>query len=357
MYPVRIAYLSFLAFTMGVCAIAPGQPQTSVWKQSPEVQPAVIRGAEPQGVPAERPAISDQDFHSGLVPQWIWGADNNRNYVLRTTFEAGSVVAAHLRASCDNSGTVYINGKRAASGSEWQEPMSADVADLMINGTNVIEAEVANAGGVAAFVLKLTWKDAEGQLHSVGTDDSWQAAEKRGTESAVKASVRGRLGDGPWGNVLDAAPSATRVPPGTFETLPGFRVEKLFTVPKDELGSWVCITTDQRGRLLVSDQGDKGICRITPPRISGLPVAQASSRRPVQASSQNATTDGNSVAEIDECIVERLDFRDAMFSLPLLTGCCGLLIRCIFRSMEVPEAGCTGLVIWTEMIGSTNACG
>lgn len=53
----------------------------------------------------------------------------------------------------------------------------------------------------------------------------------------------------------------------------GFPVEKLFTVPKEKLGSWVCITFDPKGRLLASDQGDKGICRITPPAIgSKVPV-------------------------------------------------------------------------------------
>src|SRR5688500_17847641 len=49
-----------------------------------------------------------------------------------------------------------------------------------------------------------------------------------------------------------------------FQVLPGFQVEKLFTVPKEELGSWVAIAFDQKGRLLASDQGNQGLCRITP---------------------------------------------------------------------------------------------
>lgn len=52
-----------------------------------------------------------------------------------------------------------------------------------------------------------------------------------------------------------------------FTVLPGFQVEHLFTVPKDELGSWVCITFDNKGRLIVSDQGNQGLCRVTPPPI------------------------------------------------------------------------------------------
>ena len=57
--------------------------------------------------------------------------------------------------------------------------------------------------------------------------------------------------------------------PGEFKVLPGFRVERLFTVPKEELGSWVAIAFDDKGRLIVSDQGDKGLCRITPPAVGG----------------------------------------------------------------------------------------
>src|SRR5262249_44836619 len=57
------------------------------------------------------------------------------------------------------------------------------------------------------------------------------------------------------------------VPANTFQVLPGFRVERLFTVPKEKLGSWVCLTFDDKGRLLASDQDKKGICRITPPPL------------------------------------------------------------------------------------------
>jgi putative heme-binding domain-containing protein len=38
-------------------------------------------------------------------------------------------------------------------------------------------------------------------------------------------------------------------------------------VPKELLGSWVNIATDNKGRLIVSDQGGMGLCRVTPPKI------------------------------------------------------------------------------------------
>lgn len=67
--------------------------------------------------------------------------------------------------------------------------------------------------------------------------------------------------------------------------LPGFQVERLYTVPKGKQGSWVCLTHDGKGRLLACDQGNTGLYRITPPRIGssdetkveklGLPISGA----------------------------------------------------------------------------------
>ncbi|MCC7085305.1 MAG: heme-binding protein, partial [Pirellulales bacterium] len=46
----------------------------------------------------------------------------------------------------------------------------------------------------------------------------------------------------------------------------GFRAELLYSVPKEEEGSWVNICHDPRGRLIVSDQYG-GLYRVTPPEL------------------------------------------------------------------------------------------
>src|SRR3712207_2036241 len=51
----------------------------------------------------------------------------------------------------------------------------------------------------------------------------------------------------------DAAPAAE----GRLRVCRGFRVERLYPVPSDEQGSWVNLTPDHRGRLIVSDQFGK----------------------------------------------------------------------------------------------------
>ena len=82
----------------------------------------------------------------------------------------------------------------------------------------------------------------------------------------------------PLDGVADAATAGE--PP--FHVPPGFVVERLFTVPKDDLGSWVCLTADAKGRLIASDQGDKGLVRITPAPIDGSGVTKVE-RIPVAA--------------------------------------------------------------------------
>ena len=72
-----------------------------------------------------------------------------------------------------------------------------------------------------------------------------------------------------WEQPAERMPALTEANPEGFSVRPGFQVERLFVVPKDELGSWVCITTDPKGRLIASDQGDKGLVRITPAPLDG----------------------------------------------------------------------------------------
>ncbi len=54
--------------------------------------------------------------------------------------------------------------------------------------------------------------------------------------------------------------------PEGFRIADGFRVERLYSVPRDEQGSWVSLAVDPRGRLITSDQYGP-LYRVTPPPI------------------------------------------------------------------------------------------
>ena len=63
------------------------------------------------------------------------------------------------------------------------------------------------------------------------------------------------------------AEKAAETPRDAFHLLPGFQVERLFTVPKEEFGSWASMTIDPKGRVIAAAEGKQGLFRITPPAI------------------------------------------------------------------------------------------
>ena len=67
-----------------------------------------------------------------------------------------------------------------------------------------------------------------------------------------------------------AAPSlaAQATPVQQLKVAKDFRVELLYTVPKEDQGSWVNMCVDPKGRLIVSDQYG-GLYRVTPPALGG----------------------------------------------------------------------------------------
>ncbi len=58
--------------------------------------------------------------------------------------------------------------------------------------------------------------------------------------------------------------------PDTMKVMKDFKVELLYSVPKDEQGSWVSMCVDPKGRLIVSDQYGS-LYRITPAGIGNKP--------------------------------------------------------------------------------------
>ena len=266
---MRRSFVQFLAATTvvvgGQIGIANAAETTDGkhFTQAPEIAPAagqVVPPAKPEPAAAAKNVMNE-----GPAPAWIWGANQNKNYFVRKTF-TGTAPTARLRATCDNSMTLFVNGKKVGAGDRWETPVEVDVKQHLTTGENVIEAEIRNEGGIAGFVAKLALIGADGKVQYVVTDDSWRVAEARDAKETVAAKVTAKLDGHPGGKpFLGQVDDAT--PRDQFNLLPGFQVERLFTVPKEELGSWVNITTDPKGRLIVSDQGNLGLCRITPPAL------------------------------------------------------------------------------------------
>jgi putative heme-binding domain-containing protein len=249
--------------TLAACGVLTGtllaQNNPGRYTQARELAPAVTADSVGQ---ATAPAIGDK-LAKGPQPQWVWGPDPNGSYTLsrKFTYQPGDQVL--LKATCDNVMTLKVNGRQVAQSSEWQSPVEKDLTRLLQPGENELTADVENQGGIAGFIAKLAIERGSGETEYLISQPDWTAVDRR-TGRSVALRGLGGLGVGPWNNVFENSAGDSDVPGDTFVVLPGFQVEKLFTVPKEELGSWVCITTDPRGRIIASDQGDKGLCRITP---------------------------------------------------------------------------------------------
>lgn len=235
--------------------------EKEVYTQTPEV----LTSSGTKDVPTAATAKTKRgnDFSGGPNPFWIWGASNNSKYVLTKAFDFNGG-KGKVKFSCDNIVKMKINGQDIGKSSEWQTPVEVDVSKVLKAGTNTLEAFVENEGGAAGFVFKMVLTSSDGKVSYVVSDDSWKAVESGKSDKMVAAKKVAKLGDNPWGNVLSGE-GVSSAPSSSFNLLPGFQVERLFTVPKDKLGSWVCLTVDPKGRIIASDQGDKGLYRITVP--------------------------------------------------------------------------------------------
>ena len=250
----RICCLALLfAVVGGRCTLPAAEPQ--IYTQSVE---RVLSSGVPEAPPESVDATPEPT--GGPLPSWIWGADFQKVYYVKKTF-AGPVKKAVLQLSCDNEFAAQVNGQKVAAGTEWAQASKVDITQQIIDGENLLLIEINNEGSVGGFVARLTLTRPDGSIERIVSDESWLLAETRDAAEWAKPQIVARLGDAPWGDVF----AAGAVSNSQFNTLPGFQVERLFTVPKDELGSWVCITFDHKGRMIASDQGDKGLCRITLP--------------------------------------------------------------------------------------------
>ncbi len=203
-------------------------------------------------------------------PHWIWhdnhGAPIRTNEVryFRKTFEAkGRLTKAMLSAAADDEATVYVNGKEVARPKDFNKPVYEDVTSQVKPGRNVIAVRGHNIGSdIAGVLLMLELKTGRQRGEFVISDETWLGSDKeeKGWRESdfddskwSKAKSKGKLGDQPWGDVLKV-PVATSSE--SLTVLPGFKAELIRSSEMGE-GSWICMTVDQKGRLIISPQDDK----------------------------------------------------------------------------------------------------
>jgi len=268
----KTVIIGLLLFTLPMMSSA---QDTGVSQQTPVVAESVVRGDDGKVVISVPEKQSPEiDMKAGPKPQWIWRAKdsfNNDQIVVTKTIDSNSVNAS-LSASCDNSMVLSINGKKVLTDESWESASHLSIQKYLNPGANKFRFECNNEGSVAGLVVKIGFKDKQGKVSYIVSDASWSVAKKDKPDQITAAVELGELGRAPWGNVLSGNAGSSvglqsAVPNGVFQLPAGFQVEELYTVPKGEQGSWVSIAFDDKGRLIASDQGGKGLYRITVPKI------------------------------------------------------------------------------------------
>jgi putative heme-binding domain-containing protein len=216
------------------------------------------------------------------APLWIWGSapakDKDRISFRKTFTLPAKINHAELSYTCDNGATANINGKALPKNRDWMQATTfKKLLPLLKEGENTITVDATNEGGTAGFILKIKLMDEKGTMHEVVTDRSWESS-VTGSNQWSPAREVGKYGAGPWGAALDKrrpgdTGATTVLDPKEIVCLPGFKVEHLYTVPKDDQGSWVAITVDNKGRLITGDQYGS-LYRITPPAIGSTEKAK-----------------------------------------------------------------------------------
>jgi putative heme-binding domain-containing protein len=258
-----------------------GKPKPAAKKSgkatSPKRLPKKDQAAQATPAPASSPASES--------PSWIWikaPQDKVRYFRKEFTGLTPRVGSARLYITADNGFEVFVNGKSALKGDNWERSYFADILKHLKPGKNTIAVKVDNSGSVGALISHLILDSDKSKVH-VATDATWKVSDKPapnwnqpGFDDSkwAHAEVVQPLGGQPWARAINKTslyeavvlrePVAT--PPNAIKVPKDFKVELLYTVPTETQGSWVSMTIDNKARFIVSDQYG-GLFRVTVPPV------------------------------------------------------------------------------------------
>jgi putative heme-binding domain-containing protein len=218
----------------------------------------------------------------GQTPQWIWSSPNNKStqeevrYFRKTFTVRQGLLQAILTATGDDRAEFFINGKRVASVKEWKSPAYKDVNKEIVVGENVIAGRCVNEESYAGLIARLDMTPTSGSkgasragsIQTVVSDSTWLWFDREvpnwnrvGFDAdAWKPAVNiAKLGDEPWGQVF-ATREATSAE--SIRVEPGFTVQLLHSATATE-GSWISMTIDDKGRLIISPQDHGPLLRMS----------------------------------------------------------------------------------------------
>ena len=223
------------------------------------------------------------------TPEWIWGsaATNAETRYFRKNFLVPEWAAqAVLAVAGDNEADVFLNGRRVAKNADPSQVSWASLLGRLARGENTLAVVAKNTDGAAGLLVRIEFAGGDRKTNLV-SDASWLttrtpvagwATNPPSGPAWVRATSLGQHGMAPWGDVMKP-PVAT--PASALQVAAGFQVELIRSASPEE-GSWVSMTVDDRGRLIISPQGNEPMLRLTLD-AAGRVVAKEPINVPVRA--------------------------------------------------------------------------
>jgi len=112
--------------------------------------------------------------------KWIWSnpeatPTQAATLAFKKSFKLPApAAAAAVVVAADNEATVFLNGKKLATATDWQAPVMALATNELRAGDNEFVVVVTDAGGLAGVRVELRARLANGADEVVASDDSWQ---------------------------------------------------------------------------------------------------------------------------------------------------------------------------------------
>ena len=206
--------------------------------------------------------LASSGWSLAQTPEWIWHGETNVSTVyFRKVFRIPPQTwNSRLTVAADDRAEIFLNGVLVARCTNWRHPSRSEVTVRLNQGENVIAVKAENrntagdargllvhlnVGGELNFVSDASW------LSSTNEEANWSALNFNAAQWSKVTSL-GQHGILPWGDVLFRT-MATH--PDSIHAPEGFKVELLRSADPAE-GSWICMTFDAKGRIIVSPQGD-----------------------------------------------------------------------------------------------------
>lgn len=195
--------------------------------------------------------------------QWVWGSwyqpgtnpGNQEECYLRLEFELDHPVeSAEVSVSADNHFILYINGRRVAHGDNWTVAETHTVGNDLRKGWNVIGIHARNDSGPAAVLTFGEIRLKDGTRLRMESSSDWLSHRQPDADWLnpgadvslwLPAHEIGPYGTGVWQNVTWTSSSS-------FETLPGFEVDKLASGH----GSLISVCLNQEGDIFAGREGN-----------------------------------------------------------------------------------------------------